>query len=905
MWPALWSNAEPIAGPFDSVNIVHQRSATYFYIDNPDGQAFDVTVRCVAMHMRQAKPYPRLMVRVFDANEQRIHRSLIAAEQRVTVRVPRGDPGVVVVAISGGTQPEATFDVTTQPPLPLGIMSSLDAIVPPRQPVKRGYVYVPAGAKELIVTPRDADVTIWDERGGVLLQNESKHLHIERTDVVWRIAMSAKRRGGMIRAEGFPVIVCPSEQTARRIGGSIERLDDGTIVAHKFQVRLDRLLRQTFDAPDDLAIEPIESLAAYADAAAIDPFRHDWLFTGYSAPLPMVRFWLQRQVTDPASPHFGGIHGPSDYGNTSGRYVFQGSPLNSDDGQPPPPMPDATDRLARRYWSSFSLWATPGALAFLYELDPKVNPYHHNRQLLNRAIIAACRDMMLLTEDEVITDDSDGWPGHFGFIFKYQQTEAYARIGQVVKQQYPQIWDAWTQGMTRYADRLSHMNVFFPANQGAHYLEGLWNVYEGSGDEWYRDQTLRSTEELVAFTHRPAGYGGEGYGPCASYNGLTLSIYADLYHRSRMDVFKTLCQRAYRLFNHTVCAEPDGTIIGACDFNHRVAMPWPVSQSSAGRTIMAQYLEEAGVWYRDSRTDDKRHELAARIRKRAGQIPLAESDIAASAKLQQWNLQGMARFRYDGFAEHVLDGGRFPFEEDQPFMRNFGDEFICVKRPAYYTVAYVGKPGLHQAALNAKPDEKGARTGGGLSLLWFPDYGTVWAGQGWNIDCHHGLVVEQSDGMLRSAEYGAVEFDFDEASGQLMVDGQINGTPLRYQYRYRFEPDQLHHTVRVEADEAMTAKSVVMQFPLFASKARGFNVDLTSQNAGIIRVTDDTGAGVQWRFAEPVNASIGRTTRQSVGVDQYVITTLEVSMPSRWEVGAVRELAYEVEPIRRDVLRSN
>jgi len=891
-------------GPYQSTRRTNQTTASHFYIHNATGAAFDVRVRCTSM--LRANPdwaaFPRLMVRVFDADERRIFRGHVTAPdlaeseglpQKVTVSVPASKPGVVQVVVSGGRSPKSVFDLTTEPALPLGMMGSIKVIVPPKGGISDGFVYVPPGARELKLEAFDADVTVRHERGIVRVADRKKAtVAIREADVLWRISVKPRRwPGAKVITDGFPVIVCPDEATARAIGGSVERLDDGTIVAHKFQVRLDRLVRETFRSPDDFALPAIKSFEPMTDALLADMRRNQHLVVGYTPPLPFLNLWTQRQVLDPKSPYFGGIHAVCAYGGTMARYEIPGNSLST--GKAPPPVPPMTDEAGHDLWASFSPRGYPAGLAFVYSLDPKLSPWHHNRRLLNRVIIAACRDMMLLNESEVVQARPSDWMGCFAFVFRYRFTDAYGFVGQAVKEHYPEIHREWTEGLTRFADRLSYMSVFAPANQAAHIPLGMWRVYQGSGDEFYREQTRYTAQRICDVLQKPAGYQVEGYGPCGSYNGITLDLWAILHYETQMPLFVDSLRKAFHCFNHTVVPEPSGQLIGVTDLNHRVQMPWTYTQHGGGKAMMAPLMKEAGVWRRKQPTAAHEAKLAADIRARAKIIPYSMEQCAKILGRRESLGSGSSMRSYQYYTPGVMSGGLFPFEQE-PFLRNLGDEFICVKQPSYYCLVYVGKPGIGSWLRPPAATKSAARTGGGISLLWTPDYGVALAGQGWNSYCHHGLVVDMGGDKVRTADYFAVEFQLEEAARQLVVRGKVKNVPLRYQHTYRFGEAGIRVETRVEADDAISAESCALQFPIFASKERGFRCAIAGGEATQVAMRDATGAGVTLRFDQLVRTSWGRTSKQKVYPVEYAIRQLKVEMRKQWQKGQVWLMGYEI-----------
>jgi len=902
---AMPAGAAPIVGPFQSCRRTHQMSSAHFYVHNATGEPFTVRVRCLSMADVGVNwvAFDRLMVRAFDVDERRIFRAQITAADRadqqglpsdVTIEVPASEPGVVQVVITGGRTPTTSFDLTTEPPLPFGVMNSIRAIMPPEGGIEDGYIYVPPGARELQVEPTDVDLTIRDEAGRELLRDEAGTIPVERTDVVWRIsAMPRRWPGAKIIAEGFPAIVCPDEETARAIGASVETLDDGCIVAHKFQVRLDRLLRETFSDPDDLALTPIESFAPMTDVFLSDPDRYRHLMLEYAPPLPFANFWPQRQVIDATSPYFGGVHAPVCYSDLLTPYTIPGSPLNP--GEPAPSIPPLTDEGLDPLWTGFSPRGYVGSLAFMYNLNERVNPWWHNPALLRRVIIGACRDLMLMAEDELIHHGPSDWPGNLAFIFRYQLCDPYGYVGQAVREQYPEIHREWTEGITRLADRLVYMTVFSPANQGAHIPYGLWQVYEGSGDEFHAQMSRYASQRLCDVLQKPAGYQVEGYGPCASYNGITLDLFAMLYAETGDEFYRESIRKVCFLFNHTVAPEPSGQLIGVTDLNHRVRMPWTFTQHGGGRRIMAPHLPEVGLWYRDEPTPEQQAALAESIRTRAAEVPWSIERCGEVVAQSPTLAASFSAHNFLYYEPGIMRGGLFPYEEE-PFFRNLGDEFICVKQPAYYTLIYLGKPGRGRRDEPFDPARDDLRTGGGISLLWTPDYYVALAAQGWNAWCHQGVVVEIAEDEVHTADYYAVEFDVDEQARTLNVRGAIEGLPLAYEHAYRFEDDRIGVQTQVEATGEVSAQSCALQFPLYAAKERGFHCELPDGPTQVVRMTDDTGAGVELRFAEPVRVSFGATTSGERYVSRCIIRQLKVELRARWAAGDRALVSYEIVP---------
>jgi hypothetical protein len=184
--------------------------------------------------------------------------------------------------------------------------------------------------------------------------------------------------------------------------------------------------------------------------------------------------------------------------------------------------------------------------------------------------------------------------------------------------------------------------------------------------------------------------------------------------------------------------------------------------------------------------------------------------------------------------------------------------------------------------------------------LWTPDYRVALAGQGWNSYCHHGLVAHTGSDAARTADYFAVEFDVNEEAKQLTVRGKIRDVPLHYRRTYRFGEDRVSIETHVQARDAISTRSCDLQFPVFTSKERGFRCTVPSSPLTRIAMRDNTGAGLDIRFTEPLRASWGHTSKRQVYPIEYVVRQLKVALPTTWRKGQEWRVEYEIATDARD-----
>jgi len=894
-------------------------SASHFYVVNKKGIDFSVIVECEKLvHAAPIKKddevtasFNRMMIRVSDAEEYLMTREFItdpgqtgAEKLKTTAKIPViKQKGIIRIDVITGIG--AVFNVRTEPPLPFGILSSFKVIAPLSED-RTAYVYVPNGAKLLELENIQCEAVIRDQNGRTLYSGGKQTITVDETDAVWEIDIkNTSWPGSKIFAHGFPVILCPDKQTALDIKGSYEKLSDGTIVPHKFQARLDRLVRAQFNKKEQFSVPEIKSWKDIADTLASNPEKYGNLITGYLPYLPHYNIFFDRQDVNPSSVYFGAIHCPYMYvgHKTSGSllYTVEGSPLNPKTAEQMVPelVPPSTDSAGiDAFGTTFSPWGMPGLLGRIYHMEKEINPYYQNKNLLNRVIIAGARDIMLLNEEQIVTYDEDkdrDWPGCIHFIQEFGQTKAFGHIGPEVKKYYPEIYREWYEGIMMYTDRLSFSSIYPPANQGAHNIMATYRAFKGSADIFYSNLTVYQLDKYISAMQKIAGYFIESYGPCASYNGLTLSLLAVLYAETKMPKLGEAIRKNYFCFNHSIAAEPSGTLIGVTDFNHRVHKPWTMSQTYAGRRIARPYFDEAGVFFKKSESAEEIKSSAQSILAEAEKTPWPISYYTADLKRVPLSV-GMQETYFDYYNPAGRTNSLFPYEEKQ-FIRNIGDEFIAVREQGYYVLIYTGKPGIWRYT-TAKPDEKFARTGGGISLFWTPEYKVVLTGQGWNSMSHHGIIAA-ADGTLYYADYMSVNYELDSKKKTLYVSGMVQNTPLTYTHRYTFLPDSISVVTAVKATTDYSCGECFLQFPVFTAKENGSIQEISGDNKKFI--FKDNKNNSSWiSFSETQQLSFGVTSKDMVTAMEppsrieYTVRQAKVNLSARWESGDEEIVNYSL-----------
>ncbi|MFW5798133.1 MAG: hypothetical protein ACOCXX_00615, partial [Planctomycetota bacterium] len=548
---------------------------------------------------------------------------------------------------------------------------------------------------------------------------------LKQTGVVWTVRFPQVDRW-RIRAHGFPFILCNSKDAAGTIKASLETCPDGTVVAHKWQVRLRQQLKDLL-APgkvgktDDLILP-----WAGQDKSAwmTQPQRNLILLQPYGS-LSSIHASLKMQNLDPDSHWAGSVGGWREFADKA-------APANRWDRLEP-------IRGLFGGISSRTMHSAAYNLAYAATLDTPFNPYHGKAELLNRAVAAALADLQRLAEDEVWPElgHANNYPGGMAFPGAQKTFPVYM---QAVAHMPEEVRAVWTEGLKHLADRTFVDNLVSARNQSSHHLVAFQCFAMGSGLDRYR-KMARHYARRFAEGASPGGYHMEATGPCSSYIGMTHWHEAYYYCLSKDPVILDSIRKSYRFFNHTVAPEPlpaDGNrsylrMLGGFNFNHRVGHGFFREQYRGAKGMLDNVLPEVALWarYTENRDDEAVREAANQLEK------LLEADDLVT------RFSELSTPRYTYWAD-ALDEGTWPCMEEGSYLRDLAGQLVAVKRPGYYTCVYVGKPAGRYYIRDR--EKQGFRTpwpdnaentggmskakpvtpflGGGLSILWNKDYGT-------------------------------------------------------------------------------------------------------------------------------------------------------------------------------------
>jgi len=914
---AASARAEPFGGPF----VLHD--GLTFYFVNPTGAAFDLTVRWRDPH-RDHFPRPT-MVRVFDPEERLLARHEFPGEpvqpppwEEVQVPVKASGRGVYQVIVHGWDDGEV--QVETRPALQFGVFGHLQWLGGRRDQFADAYVYLPPKLKKLNVTAAgQLESLVLSDRGAEKLRLGGQKMEGEvelptAGEHVWQL--SARGDDYRLDFKGVPIILCPSPQVAKAIHASVDVMPDGTLCFHKHQVAAWKLLQEYKQRPaSDYAVE-LQPLEPLIPAFLKEPGRNQLLF-GHYGVYSLLKPILAEQCLEPKSPWFGGILNWRDKA---------GQPMTEN------PLADY-NRLGGE-----ELAALNKDLAAMYWMKADWNPYYHDPKLLHRIIIGVLLDQMIMKEGEYCYATNIYYYGNHGFTLCHSHSGAFSLIYRDMP---PDVQAIWHAGQQRLTDRMLYGDVGGCTNQWTVLLAGLWRYYEGTGEEWYKQAVLRNAHWITSATlwntgQRAAGYMTEALGPDATYNGITGHYFSYLYHRSQDPELLESLRKCYGLFNHTITVEPDGSWLGSSGFCHRTPGDWTGPQYGAGLGPMAEFLPEAGVRMPDHMAwataapvfdDASRTAAETQLKKMIAYFP--EDHFSREAPNAA---RAVGAFDIMFNAWQISTGkfvpGKLPCQESDSFTRNFGNEFLCVKRPAYYAFLFGARDyELWQKDTRPKVYNEQMPHNDGLCLFWSPGFGVSLLSKNWGAAQGNTILVDR----LRASEVGAAdakpvdlgggriewpwywdtqcELDAEHATAKLK--GRINQTPLRYQRTYRFLEDRIECELTVTAAEAasFTSVSECLPYPTPDAKPGGLEAKLVGADGVAVETaptkaaptkgiyfTNKSGQGHLVVLDQPLPVNLGTDHSVDHYEGQHDWGRALISLPAKWAAGDTFTLKYALRP---------
>ena len=786
--------------------------------------------------------------------------------------IESGPPGIYQLRCALSSR-HMLVDVKTSPATSFGFL-------PCRSHLNKGtagqfettYVYIPPGTETFSFKTYAAHATLKNEAGTELFSTGKTGV-VRTADLtsgeVCELNLKLPGTHSYVGAGGLPAILCPDPVTARNIRGSIEFAPDGTRLHHKFQLRYWEWMHSR--DPRDFAVETV-SLKKNEETWREEPRNLGLL--GRSGPLKHVPYILEHQDLDPRSKNFGkGVN------------------------------------------ASF--------LAAAYGADATANPYYQHKGIRNRLLLYEFATYLDLHENGTFQmPDYNHYPGVDGLRYD-QQPFAFAYAGRLLDSE---LRTLWFEGVSKPANRWPFARASCE-NQTTFFLAGLYYLHMGSGREIYKELAHNFAVGLCDPHYNPflrTGYQREKSGPDATYNGLAACNQAAYYNFSGDELTKDALQRVYRLFNHTVAPEPDGTRYGASNFSHRTAGSWVHRQWRGGTNMMADETLEAAVWHQDIRDRQahaaKRRKLISRVLDDNWDDPWYERNLRWVNRyaLMPWT----EFFNQYLFPPETIPEAKLPVLRKPEFTWNANDEFYFFRQRGYYAFVYTGATGIPNQKRTTKPvaySAKWKRTDEGLegkkdmwyptqglSMFWTPEFGSSLLAKNWNIYTSQTVRAELHDGSVSWPAYWTLNHEYDAEERHITMRQKMLNLPVHVTRDLRFGKNGVRQQValRVDDDGSPPVKTLYEQLPFLAKKdlrmrfrSRGkWHNDMPATCDGLW-LGNDNGAGVLIAF--DAGYPLVKSVPSHCG---HNMTGFGVKLADSLQAGETLKVSYRITPARRNEL---
>ena len=560
------------------------------------------------------------------------------------------------------------------------------------------YFLIPEGAKKLDWHFIGVPYTITDADGKVILKNKSRGtLDVSKNiGEVWKFTCKSPKVNNYYAfgLAGIPAILCPDEATARAINGSIEKAPDGTVYAHKYQVRIHNWLKSL--KPEDWKVDIVD-LRTLKDKFEAEK-NLNGLLGGWGI-FSYINYQLEKQNLNPADPKFGEVFNVA-------------------------------------------------AMGIVNSLKAPYNPY--TGKLDTRILMGALP--YYLTHAESDTRD-ESWSDYCGgdALSYISHVTAFYEGGKSIKDK--KMRDLWYDAVKRVGDRFSMFRVSCE-NQSSHFPYCYYALYTVYGNEKYKklaEDYIHQLNDPVLNPFMKTGYQQEAYGADATYQGLGQSLQAYYYRISGDKKALEGCRTVHDFMAHSVVREPDGRLIGSSSFAHRTAGGWNYAQFSAGWTLLKAEVESAAVFAENREKFDRNEALAKDLVPRTYANPNAIGYSTSS--FSPYN--NFNRFRVEGIKNPKLPHEKsrnFTKNFNNEFLAVRKNNYYMFHYLKGTASAWT-KNQRHKTVENPRlPVYKWTQLQG-TAMLWFEGYGALITGMNWSGNTFHMLRGDLADGKLAYPDY--------------------------------------------------------------------------------------------------------------------------------------------------------
>ncbi|MFP3904115.1 MAG: hypothetical protein ACLFWB_07720 [Armatimonadota bacterium] len=255
--------------------------------------------------------------------------------------------------------------------------------------------------------------------------------------------------------------------------------------------------------------------------------------------------------------------------------------------------------------------------------------------------------------------------------------------------------------------------------------------------------------------------------------------------------------------------------------------------------------------------------------------------------------------RWLQYPQAIEKSGELPCVASDRFSRNFNDEFFAIRRPGYYALIYTGHTASDwiKKRISFKPEQKFPRSGGGLSLLWTPEYGNVLVSMNYHAFCNHQVTAELGDGTVSWPDYWSVDHTWAPEENALSVSCRLYDLPVAVVREYTFSDDSVHQSLTVNFEENVSVEALYEQIPLLKNKP-GFRTEIEGTEAACtaLWIGDEQGRGCIMEFDEPVAISFGPDLEHKRYSEVQVNTPLQIDLGAAHSAGEEITIGYTTRP---------
>ena len=702
------------------------------------------------------------------------------------------------------------------------------------------YFLIPEGAKKLNWNFIGVPYTITDAKGNVILRNNKRgNLDVSKNvGEVWKFSCKSPKADNYhsFGFGGIPVILCPDEATARAINGSIEKAPDGTIYAHKYQVRIHNWLKSL--KPADWKVDPVD-LRTLKDKFAAEK-NLNGLLGGWGI-FTYINYQLEKQNLNPADKNFG---------------------------------------------KTFNV----AAMGIVNSLNEPYNPYAG--KLDTRILLGALPAFLKEKESDTSSESWSSYCGSDALGYTGRVT-AFFEGAKSIKDK--KMRDLWYDAVKRTSDRFSMFRVSCE-NQSSHFPYCYYALYSVYGNDKYKELAADYIHQLndpVLNPFMKTGYQQEAYGPDATYQGLGQSLQALYYRMSGNKEALEGCRIVHDFMSHSVVREPDGRLVGSSNFSHRTAGGWNKAQYAAGWSLLKHEVESAAVFTAE-KTKTDRQKLLADLAPKKRAIPSAIG--YGTASFSPYN--DTIRYRCERIENPKLPHEKNRnyiknFNNEFLAVRKNGYYlFQYLKGTAPSRTRNL----RFKTANNPKlPTYKWTQLQG-TSILWFKGYGALIAGMNWNGNTFHMLRGDRPDGKLAYPDYWKHKAAILDGGNKIVEQGgMFQADGVTYTRQTECLENGIRITVSAKFAKDIRFQRFAEQIPLLVDKP-GFTLEFLING----KWTDQPGMATAVRCSKKIVIKLDKAYPCQLGPayknSGQTVAPLLITLGEKFKAGNEIRIGYTIQP---------